>query len=226
MLKDLMHAIFEEEVDDEDEEEVEEVEETEKADTEDKAEVSNGTEEIPEEDVYVRPKPQSIEQAVEKEAQQVAVQPESQPAESEDPEANSIFKGLDVDSVARAPRRKKKSVYHFDRSKLNNGKPTYRGSESVEYQAVISPIFGNLEDENKEFDKVHDAIQLTKPEEADLIRVISPMYGNDLPEPKPAKSIPEYKVKKEESQSLDLSELLEKDTQKKSKQESLFKNTK
>lgn len=139
------------------------------------------------------------------EIEQLSIEPEpvyfktSQPEPEPEPEPvkttgrkSSIFAGLDVESVSRESRkparRKKNEGYQFDRSKVNKGKA---GQE--EYQAVISPIFGNVEDDKKEFDKVHDAIKLPKPEEDfDMTKVISPMYGSKLPNRQPAESIPSY----------------------------------
>ena len=219
MLKDLMHAIFKEDIEDED---VLNEEETE-AEMETEAELANEPvqEEAPvqgQEDRYARPKPQPIveEPVVEVVEEPVAVK------------KDSIFNGMDIETIsARTPKRSK-SVYKFDRSKLNQraGK-----QENGDYQAVISPIFGNLEDEKKEFDKVHDAIQLPKPDEDfTFVQVISPMYGNDIPEVKPVSSIPVYEVPVsktlETKKTMDLSELLEKKEEKKAMQESLFKNTK
>jgi formiminotetrahydrofolate cyclodeaminase len=52
-----------------------------------------------------------------------------------------------------------------------------------------------MEEEDKEFDKVHNAIDLPKVSDEELnIQVISPMYGNDVPTNKPVSSIPAYTV--------------------------------
>ena len=96
-----------------------------------------------------------------------------------------------------------------------------RVAEDLDYQPVISPIFGNVEDSEKEFDKVHDAITLNKPEDEDFSKILSPMYGTYLPSMQPADSIPEYKVE-ESKKNMNLSEMLEKPKKETNKQESLF----
>ena len=89
------------------------------------------------------------------------------------------------------------------------------------YALDDSPIFGNVEDSKKEFDKVHDAITLNKPEDEDFSKILSPMYGTYLPSMQPADSIPEYKVE-ESKKNMNLSEMLEKPKKETNKQESLF----
>ena len=104
--------------------------------------------------------------------------------------------------------RDSKNPYHFDRSKLGRKR---KQVDEMEYQAVISPIFGNMEDSQKQFDKVHDAIQLPKPEnDTDLVEIISPMYGNNIPAPKPVESIPSYQEvkKKSEKPKMNLDDML------------------
>lgn len=180
MLKDLMHAIFKEDV----EEEIEETEskEGEKEVIEEVHETI--TEQLPTKEetraAFVMNQP--IEQPVSEPVETIV-------AETVQEESNGMFDGLDVDSIASKPKRKS-SLYHYDRSKISRKR---KAVEEVEYQAVISPIFGNMEDSQKEFDKVHDAIQLPKPEnDAELVEIISPMYGNHIPTPKPVDSIPSY----------------------------------
>ena len=216
MLKDLMHAIFKEDVEDEDV--VEEKEEV----------VEEPTNQPVEEDRYVRPQPQPFvmeEQPVQVPVQpQVQVQPEPQ-IDEEEMKRSSIFNGMDIETISARPVRRHGAAYKFDRSKIN------KIQDSSEYQAIISPIFGNLEDEKKEFDKVHDAIQLPKPDEDfTFVQVISPMYGNDIPAAKPVSNIPVYDVpstlQSESKKTMDLSELLEKKEEKKTTQQSLFLNTK
>ena len=216
MLKDLMHAIFKEDVEDEDV--VEEKDEV----------VEEPTNQPVEEDRYVRPQPQPFvmeEQPVQVPVQpQVQVQPEPQ-IDEEEMKRSSIFNGMDIETISARPVRRHGAAYKFDRSKIN------KIQDSSEYQAIISPIFGNLEDEKKEFDKVHDAIQLPKPDEDfTFVQVISPMYGNDIPAAKPVSNIPVYDVpstlQSESKKTMDLSELLEKKEEKKTTQQSLFLNTK
>lgn len=182
MLKDLMHAIFKEDVE-------EEIEETENKDGEKEVieEVHETmTETLPtkEETRAVFDMNQPIEPTLEVSESSAAIATETTPEES-----NGMFSGLDVDSIASKPKRKS-SLYHYDRAKSSRKRKMV---EEVEYQAVISPIFGNMEDSQKEFDKVHDAIQLPKPEnDAELVEIISPMYGSHIPVPKPVDSIPSY----------------------------------
>ena len=223
MLKDFMHAIFKEDIDEEeimDEEVVEEPEEVVEEKTEPQPQPVPEVV-IPEQDRYVRPQPKPLPDTL------VTEVPVVQAAPQEDPKS-SIFNGMDIETIsARTPKRVK-SNYKFDRSKLNK---RMSQQETAEYQAVISPIFGNLEDEKKEFDKVHDAIQLPKPDDDfSFVQVISPMYGNDIPSAKPVSNIPVYDVpstlEREPKKTMDLSELLEKKEEKKTTQESLFKNTK
>lgn len=111
--------------------------------------------------------------------------------------SKSLFSGLDVDDIAAAPADKKSTAnnsskpYRFDRNKV--AKPRVHRQESTEYQAVISPIFGNVEEEEQQFDKVHNAIDLPKPSaDFDFVQIISPMYGSEIPSSKPVDSIPEY----------------------------------
>ena len=82
------------------------------------------------------------------------------------------------------------------------------------YLQVLNPS-------EKEFDKVHDAITLNKPEDEDFSKILSPMYGTYLPSMQPADSIPEYKVE-ESKENMNLSEMLEKPKKETNKQESLF----
>lgn len=179
MLKDFMHALFKEDVDEEDiEEEV--------------------TEKEPEKRVITQTEYEEIKEQVpvkEPALEPVYAQTEyiQEQAETVTPH-KSIFAGLDMEEVSRPVPGEKKSAYKFDRSRLKNKK-----AQTVEdYQAVISPIFGNVEDDKKEYDKIHDAVSLPKPDESfAMTKVISPMFGNDLPEPKPASSIPPYKRRAE-----------------------------
>lgn len=88
-----------------------------------------------------------------------------------------------------------------------SAKPRRTGPKE-EYSAVISPIFGNLPEEKKDHDALHDAINLPKPTEAiDMVEVISPMYGS--PMRKASKSKAGARVKKaapamQEARSADL----------------------
>ncbi len=154
MLKDLMHAIFNEDIEEEDEEQ-EVVEE-------------------PTKQEEITPVPEVVEQPVVQEevkpepvftqaASSIEENPESfmdspifekaiiQPKEKK----TTIFQGLDVDSIAQEETKPKQKAYKYDRHKSVKVR---RVAEDLDYQPVISPIFGNVEDDKKEFDKVHDEI--------------------------------------------------------------------
>lgn len=193
MLKDLMHAIFKEDVD---EDEIDEVEET----------VTQTQEPVQETAALSEPEPAPIpvvKPIVQEPKPFFAVPSQSADQDKEE----SIFEGLDVDTISSRPKTRNEN-YHFDRSKLNRKRKL---SEEVEYQAVISPIFGNMEDSQKQFDKVHDAVKLPKPEtDTSMIEIISPMYGNSIPEPGPVDSIPTYdEAPKASRPKLDLDDLLD-----------------
>lgn len=221
-----MHAIFKEDIDEDEvmEEEVAEEATEEVAEEEPQPQPQpQPVQEVvmPDEDRYARPQPKPLPDTL------VTEVPVAQPVEEPEPKS-SIFNGMDIETISAQTPKRVKSNYRFDRSKINK---RMGQQENGEYQAVISPIFGNLEDEKKEFDKVHDAIQLPKPDDDfSFVQVISPMYGNDIPAAKPVSSIPVYDVPstldREPKKTMDLSELLEKKEEKKTTQESLFKNTK
>lgn len=114
------------------------------------------------------------------------VMPKIEPAPIQN-QKYSILDGLDAESISKPPTPGKGK----DR-KRHSGSSKMRGPKGgdVNYQSVISPIFGNVSDSNKEFDRVHDAINLPKPDESsEMTKVISPMYGNDRPK---ASALPEY----------------------------------
>ena len=75
------------------------------------------------------------------------------------------------------------------RKKLNKiGKRT---QPDEEYSAVISPIFGNTNEEEKDYKKIHNAINLEKPvDDPEFVQVISPMFGNNVAGNIPVQSIP------------------------------------
>ena len=92
-------------------------------------------------------------------------------------------------------------------------------------KSIVKEVFSilgyNSKKRKKEFDKVHDAISLQKPEDEDFSQILSPMYGTYLPSMQPAKSIPEYKVEDKKA-NMNLSEMLEKPKKETNKQETLF----
>lgn len=191
MIKDLMHAIFNEDVDvEEDETELapEEVSESEATYTEPTIQVPV---QEPKEDL-------KVEEPISNETQSFeTVQPIKQTK-------SSFFSGLDVDDVAsEEPIAHSYKPYKYDRKK---GIKVRRVTEDIEYQQIISPIFGNTEESKKQFNKVHDAITLPKPEDdgEGYSKIISPMFGVDLPSRKNNGSIPQKKVvveKKEDNSS-------------------------
>lgn len=72
---------------------------------------------------------------------------------------------------------------------------------NIGYTAVMSPIFGNLPDDQKDHGAVHNAIELPQPhDDAELIRVISPMYGSELPKKTHTPIITPEPVKQEEAE--------------------------
>ncbi len=224
MFKDFMKSIFSEDVDvDEemvDENEIEEVKEEQ-------------IEEPKEEEVKV----EQPKEVVVPEVKQEEVKPVAEPEVSfqelnfdtvQTASTSSSFTDLTVDEVASEdrPRPQKKSrEYHYDRKKLN--KPGRRKQPEIEYQAIISPIFGNQEEEQKDFSKVHDAIRLERPvDDPSFEEVISPMYGQDLPEVKPMDDIPTMdpgKTNASKPEAIDLSEMLDKPANEKLTQKSLIK---
>lgn len=234
MLKDLMHAIFNEDVEEDDEDEV--VEEPVKEEKVQKEVKPEPVVELPKEVVKQEPaKEESVKEEVIQPEPVVASAPKSVQTDSTNymdspifekaiiqskPKKTTIFQGLDVDSVTReeVKPQKKQKEYKYDRHKSVKVR---RVAEDLDYQPVISPIFGNVEDSKKEFDKVHDAISLQKPEDEDFSQILSPMFGTYLPSMQPAESIPEYKIE-EKKVNMNLSEMLEKPKKETSKQETLF----
>ena len=215
MLKDLMHAIFNEDIE-EDEEEV--VEEPTKQEEEVKPEPEPEPEVV---EPVVQPEPVLAQAAssIEDNPENFMDSPIFEKAIIQPKEKKStIFKGLDVDSIAQEETKPKQKAYKYDRHKSVKVR---RVAEDLDYQPVISPIFGNVEDDKKEFDKVHDAISLQKPEDEDFSQILSPMYGTYLPSMQPAKSIPEYKVEDKKT-NMNLSEMLEKPKKETTQQASLF----
>ena len=207
MLKDLMHAIFNEDVEEDDEEEV--VEEPAKQ-GEVTPEPVVAEPQVQEEEV-VKPEPilKEAESSIETDPENFMNSPIFEKAIIQPkPKKTTIFQGLDVDSIAQEEAKPKQKVYKYDRHKSVKVR---RVAEDLDYQPVISPIFGNVEDSKKEFDKVHDAITLNKPEDEDFSKILSPMY----------ETIPEYKVEGSKK-NMNLSEMLEKPKKETNKQESLF----
>ena len=211
-FKDLMHAILNEDIDEDDyEEEVVEQE------TIQPATVSAD----------------AVVEAVQPKKQPTFLQPKVTPVK-EEPVVNfapvqekktSIFDGMDVEDISSAPvSRPKRKEYHYDRSKMNN--PKRRVAEDLEYTPVISPIFGNTDEEKKQFDKVHNAVNLNKPDEDfQFVQIISPMYGSNIPKAKPVDSIPAKVVDtKKKASNVELKDMLEKPKKESTQQQTLFED--
>ena len=115
MLKDLMHAIFKEDV----EEDMEEVED------EQGNEEEAAHEQVHFEETVSRPAAEPVSEIPQPVFTMPTPTPVSQPATGENAVDESIFEGLDVDTISSKPKRKNES-YHFDRSKLNRKRKTSR----------------------------------------------------------------------------------------------------
>ncbi len=73
---------------------------------------------------------------------------------------------------------------HTSRTPLSRRSNRQNVQPRQEYSTVISPIFGNMADEEKNPRAVHDAINLPKPiEPGGIGQIISPMYGAATPTP-------------------------------------------
>lgn len=225
MFKDLMKSIFSEEVELDDEAEVEEPKKKAK-----KVEKK------------VEPKVQKSEEPVAAE-QTLKVQPtEKKVAQSEPtPVVQNVapvqpvakkptsFGTLNADTVKKKEEKPRRKMYHYDRNKAHRIQPKPSKNLVYDYQSVVSPIFGNTADENKAYDKVHNAVELEKPKIHDgFDQVISPMFGSTIPTVKKSVDhIPQKKIKEDitiDSEVISLADILEKKKQKEPvvKQEKLF----
>lgn len=243
MFKDLMKSIFNEDIDLDEEE----TEENKKPETTEENEKEESKVEVKKEETKEEAKPEPQEQTIvtqpsediySKEAQEAVIdQIVNAPKEEEKPKAKTLG-SLDADVVKKKETRPKRTeTYHYDRRKLNPTRPR-KTNVNIEYQNVMSPIFGNTQDKDKDFDKIHNAVDLEKPIKPDsLEEVISPMFGSDLPTVTKEKAKSEQEVtaadkesKKEESkvkeepEVMEVSEMIEKKPEKeeKPKQEKLF----
>lgn len=177
MIKELMKSIFNEDVDleEEFEEEFDEVEELEEEP------FVQEQEQIPTMDVVQPVQPTMVQTPIQPTVQTVA-QPSVVHSES--------FADLSIDDIT-SPEADilRPRPYKYDRKKLNKiGKRT---QPDEEYSAVISPIFGNTNEEEKDYKKIHNAINLEKPvDDPEFVQVISPMFGNNVAGNIPVQSIP------------------------------------
>lgn len=81
-----------------------------------------------------------------------------------------------VQARTSAPKQDPKKPYKYDRSKNENSSSRRTPVTAGDYQAVMSPIFGNAEESQKSHESVHNAIHLPKPD-SDMVQIISPMFG-------------------------------------------------
>lgn len=210
MLKDFFRNLLTDEDDEYEDEYEEEEEETEETIAE--TPVSFPQQNAQPDQLYVEPEIQTTKNTYIHDPQAEAPRPV---------EDKPTFTGLNVDDLEEKPKKKTGSgqPYKYDRNKLPKSRPV-RQESPADYQAVISPIFGNMDESQKEFDKVHNAVDLPKPaEDFVYVQVISPMYGSDLPDQSPVDSIPTYQEanlnsrnrkparKNGKAASLDLSEM-------------------
>lgn len=146
MLKDLMHAIFNEDVEEDDEEEV--VEEPAKQE-EGTPEPVDAQPQVLEDEEVVKPEPILKEAAssIETDPENFMNSPIFEKAIIQPkPKKTTIFQGLDIDSIAQEEAKPKQKVYKYDRHKSVKVR---RVAEDLDYQPVLSPIFGNVEDSKK-----------------------------------------------------------------------------
>ena len=193
MIKDLMKSIFNEDIDlDEEVEEVEEVETVEPVQpvepqpTQEPAtsieEVVSQPEQIPAMDVV---------QPVEPQPAPAPVQPTVQTVQQPRPYVHSeSFADLSIDDINQPESDvMSRRPYKYDRKKLN--RVGQRTQPEEEYSAVLSPIFGNAQDNEKDYRKVHNAVNLEKPvDDPEFVQVISPMFGNNVAGNMPVETIP------------------------------------
>lgn len=72
-------------------------------------------------------------------------------------------------------------------------------STRTDYSTVISPIFGNIADDEKDPDALHDAINLPKPMDGiEMVEIISPMYGSNKETTRKKSGLKVTKAAKEE----------------------------
>lgn len=194
MLKDLMKSIFNEDIDLDEELEEDEYEmEEQEAKTEDVAledvvtpeeDYEDITEAIPVMDVQQPSQPEPV-QAAPRQPKVTAVQAPVQPRVH-----SESFSDMSIDDISQPESDvMRPRPYKYDRRKLK--KVGVRTQPEEEYQAVISPIFGNTKDEEKDYHKVHNAIALEKPmDDPDFVQVISPMFGTNVAGNIPIQTIP------------------------------------
>ena len=169
-FKDIMHAFFYEDVDDDETEAAETpAQESKPEQTEPAAPVTT-----------IEPAPASVAPTP------VAPIPPVTPAPASvvETQTSGSFVMLDANDISAPEQQQastktsgKKKPYRYNREKAN--RPGTRLSGMGDYKAVLSPIFGNIEDEKKEYDQVHDAINLPAPDASfEMTQVISPMFGS------------------------------------------------
>lgn len=201
-FKELMQSFLYEDVEDDDEDEEDFIEsaavkETPKVQTSTPVSnpVSTPVSQPVSQPVYTQPVSQPVSQPVYASESLNTSIPAAEPVKA------SIFSGLDMGDISKPEQktesRQSNTPYHYDRRKIS--KPMRRSTPDYEYEAVISPIFGNMEDDEKELEAIHDAVNLPRPtEELEMTSVISPMYGSGKIagiESEPVDHIPAYQPK-------------------------------
>lgn len=109
------------------------------------------------------------------------VEPTVKAAAKEDlPVADLLDDFSEEEPSRKASKAKAKTRTAMRKPSRHAGKPV-REPGNADYSTVLSPIFGNMPEAQKDHGKIHDAINLPEPQDtSDLIRVISPMFGNNI----------------------------------------------
>lgn len=198
-FKELMQSFLYEDVEDDDEDEDDYIEPVRKQEPVKTQPAVSASQPAAAAAAAAAPAPSAQDMLMAAHASNISAEP-VQSAQSEG--RTSIFSGLDMEDISRPesePETKSRaSAYHYDRRKMS--KPVRRNQPDFEYEAVISPIFGNMHDDEKEFEAIHDAVNLPRPtEELEMTSVISPMFGSGQTagksEDQPVDHIPEYQPK-------------------------------
>ncbi len=91
-------------------------------------------------------------------------------------EEKKPFVGINADE--QKPKPKESVSKERERVRRESSKPETNANAEYEFRPVLSPIFGNLKEEEKNPEEVHDAVHLSKAKTKNpLNTVLSPMYG-------------------------------------------------
>lgn len=86
-----------------------------------------------------------------------------------------------IDDVIEEPTEPQKSEPSRIRKAMQAQREKNRFARQ-DYSSVISPIFGNVSEDERDVSMLHDAINLPKPVDTlEMIEIISPMYGSKAP---------------------------------------------